>query len=92
LDSKLYKCSWFAFLPYILEKYNQQQDPDWQKYLKYQPVDLSNPTKEQLVEFERTSRSAISLCDMCSNNPADAIEHTRENVLPQKIIKINNLL
>ena len=90
LDSKLYKCSWFAFLPHILEKYNQLQDNDWQKYLTYQPVDLTNLKPEHLLEFEKSSHSAISLCDMCSNNPKNAIEHTKENVLPQSNPSINN--
>jgi organic radical activating enzyme len=81
-DSKLYKCSWFSVLPEILKSYGQEDDPDWQKYLAYQPIDLNNPTVESLEEFDRTKRAGISLCDMCSNNPNNAVVHTRDQVLP----------
>lgn len=85
VDSKLYKCSWFAVLPRILEKYNQLHDPDWQKYLKYQPIDLSAPTQTQLDQFEETSTRSIELCDMCSNNKSlNGTLHNKTNVFPVK--------
>jgi organic radical activating enzyme len=82
VDSKLYKCSWLAFLPKLLAKYGQLDDPDWKKYLEYQPVDLSNPTEQALADFEATRHSAISVCDMCSNNVNHQIPHNRSTVLP----------
>lgn len=82
VDSKLYKCSWFVVLPQLLSAHNQLQDPDWQPYLNYQPVDLINPTQEQLTQFEKTSRCAVPLCDMCTNNPNNILKQTKENVLP----------
>lgn len=82
LDSKLYKCSWFAVLPHILKAYEQESDPDWQKYLSYEPLDLTNPSLEALEEFDRTKRMGISQCDMCSNNPSSPVVHTKDKVFP----------
>lgn len=81
VDSKLYKCSWFSMLPKMLEITNQLDDKDWQPYLNYQPVDLSNPTQQDLINFYITSTSSISLCDMCSNNKKNSLPHTKDNVL-----------
>lgn len=81
VDSKLYKCSWFAVLPQLLSKTDQLQDPDWQKYLKYQPIDIASPQQAHLDQFEQTSCSSIELCDMCSNKPAGVL-HTKSNVFP----------
>lgn len=81
INSKLYKCSWFAFLPQFLKIKNQENDPDWEKYLKYKPVDLKNINQEELTQFYKTSSTHIDLCDMCSNQPQDSIDHTISNVL-----------
>jgi organic radical activating enzyme len=82
VDSKLYKCSWLAFLPKLLAKHGQLDDPDWTKYLEYQPVDLAAPSEQALADFEATRHSAISVCDMCSNNVKHHISHNRSTVLP----------
>ena len=84
VDSKLYKCSWLAFLPKLLSKFDQLDDPDWQKYLAYKPVDLANLTEEALEYFDNTKHSSIPECDMCSNNISDFIQHNKNNVLPDK--------
>ena len=84
MNSKLYKCSWFAVLPSLLTQINQIEDADWQKYLNYSPVNLINPSEESLIEFEKTSTSSITLCDMCANNRANIINQTKDNVLNTK--------
>ena len=79
-ESKLYKCSWFALLPKILEIKNQLDDPDWTKYLNYKALDLKNLNLDDLENFVATSNTHIDLCDMCSNNKTFSIKHSKENV------------
>lgn len=83
LDNKLYKCSWFAFLPRLLKRNGQEGDPDWDKYLGYKPLDLENADQQDLIDFYQNSNKAISLCDMCSNQEKHMIKHDRSTVLPE---------
>lgn len=82
VESKLYKCSWFFVLPYLLEIKGQLDDPDWQKYLKYKPLDLTNVTDAELDHFYTTSTRDIGLCDVCNNNQSTNIRQTKYNVIP----------
>ena len=85
INSKLYKCSRFGVLYTVLSNSDQLSDPDWQKYLKYAPIDLqSDNVLQQLKLFEENEGKHIDLCDMCPNNQIiniSMIPQTRENVL-----------
>jgi organic radical activating enzyme len=67
--TKLYKCTQLATLENALRVKNQLDDPDWQKYLSYTPVDLLNINESILTNFINTYDKPIDTCDMCSNNP-----------------------
>jgi organic radical activating enzyme len=87
VDSKLYKCPRFYVLPLVLKERNQIDDPDWQKYLNYRSIDLTNCTQEELEYFENNQGKPIEECDMCPNNKIiniSLIPHTKENLIPQK--------
>jgi organic radical activating enzyme len=83
IDSKLYKCAKLFALPHILKHFDQLDDPDWQHYLSYQPVDLRNPTEQQIQQFGLNQGHATEFCDMCTNNRSFRIQQTKENVLPR---------
>jgi len=83
-NNKLYKCSKLAVLPNVLDHTNQLDDPDWQKYLNYQYIDLTATTQEQLDYFEETQGKPISECDGCPNQQIEGVTtviRTKENVL-----------
>lgn len=63
VDYKLFKCTKLAYLRPMLAKLGQLNDPDWQHYLGYQPLDLRTATFRDIAEF--SSKSAESYCDMC---------------------------
>lgn len=87
VDSKLYKCPRFYVLPLVLKERGQLDDPDWQKYLGYQSIDLNNYTNDELVQFENNQGKPIDLCDMCPNHKIiniSVIPHTKENLIPNK--------
>lgn len=89
IDSKLYKCPRLASLTRILHKTNQLDDPEWQKYLKYQPVDLSsNNSYDSMREFFETQNKPISVCDMCPDKHIiniTALPHKKENIIRKAI-------
>ena len=83
-DSKLYKCARLAVLPTILKRIGQLDDPDWQPYLSYQPVDVSdNNAWADIYKFAEEEGKPISECDMCPDNKVigiSRIPHTKENI------------
>lgn len=85
IDSQLFKCDRLAVLPYILTETDQLTDPDWQKYLNYNAVDLRNPAEEALEHFKNTEGLPIPECDVCPDSQIigiSKIPRTKENVLP----------
>lgn len=70
---KLYKCPILATLPNHLKSIGQEQDPDWQKYINYPVVDLSNLDPALLEEFSSTYGKPVSVCDMCNGDPINTI-------------------
>lgn len=78
---KLYKCSMLATLPTALKIKNQLDDPDWAKYLSYNPVEIDNPDARVLKEFVDTYGKPIDVCDMCSNNPQTSIASRTYNMI-----------
>jgi hypothetical protein len=79
--TKLYKCTQLATLRDAVTQNNQLEDPDWQKYLAYNPVDFANLDEDSLTFFESTYGSAIDVCDMCSNNPNSGNARTLDMIL-----------
>jgi hypothetical protein len=79
-DKKIYKCGALGTLRRLLEKYNMVDDPDWQKYLKYKPVDLENCTEEDIEHFANTHYCSVSECSMCPGEYR-GIEKNKINVL-----------
>jgi organic radical activating enzyme len=73
-DGYLYKCGLLGTLDHGLKYRNQLNDPDWQKYLSYQPLDLFNFSQEDLDQYMETYGKPISECDMCSDNPKNIIK------------------
>ena len=74
--TKLYKCTQLATLENALIAKGQYDDPDWQKYLKYTPVDLLNIDPTALQNFVDTYAQPIDICDMCSNNPSGGVKRS----------------
>lgn len=92
IDNKLYKCPRLLSLPKILTETNQLNDPDWQKYLQYTPVDLLNGTQEDIDHFANTEGQAIPECDVCPNSREQNIHwfpQSKENVLKSERRKAN---
>lgn len=85
IDKKLYKCGALGTLHKFLAKHNQLEDPDWQKYLNYQPLDLESCTHEQVQHFSDTKYSSISQCDMCPTGGYTFIK------TPDKVLKTKNV-
>lgn len=89
VDSKLYKCSKLAYIRDTLKETNQLDDPEWSKYLAYQPIDLTDTNNQPLLdEFETNLTSPIAECDMCPNRPVigiTAILQTKDNVLKKQV-------
>jgi hypothetical protein len=79
-DKKIYKCGALGTLKRLLEKYNLTDNPDWQKYLAYKPVDLENSTEEELDHFSATHYCSVSECSMCPGEYR-GVEKNEINVL-----------
>ena len=69
--TKLYKCGRLANLPQVLSTTGQLNDPDWKKYVDYQPLDLLDLNQHSFNEFTKTYGNPISQCDMCNDQPSD---------------------
>jgi organic radical activating enzyme len=78
IDSSLYKCAALGTLDKLLTFYDSTEDPDWQKYLSYKPLDLKNCTSEEVVKFSNTKYSCIEQCDMCG---VDNFMKSKETVI-----------
>jgi hypothetical protein len=89
-DSKLYKCPRFVVLPVVLAKVNQLDDPDWQKYLHYTPIELTKDNiHDELLRFEENQGHSIPECDMCPNKRVINITqfpHTKENIFTRPYV------
>jgi organic radical activating enzyme len=68
--TKLYKCGRLATISTQLKTLNQLDDPVWQKYLEYQPIDLLNINQSQFNNFVETYGKPIDVCDMCIGTPS----------------------
>jgi organic radical activating enzyme len=86
-NKKLYKCAALGTLDILLTHHNSLNDPDWSKYINYQPVDLETASLEQLTSFSNTKFSSINECDMCPSNGNYIFVKTPNKVLPIKEIK-----
>lgn len=85
-DRKLYKCAALGTLKKFLEYHNSQDDPDWQKYLNYQPLDLMRCSLDEATEFSNNKYKGIDQCDMCPNTSDHVFYRT-----PEKVIKLKNV-
>jgi hypothetical protein len=85
-DKKLYKCGSLGTLERFLTHHESLDDPDWQKYLQYKPLDLTTCTLEQAQEFSKMKFYSNDACDMCPTESKWFIK-TEEKVLPIKFIK-----
>jgi organic radical activating enzyme len=84
-DKKLYKCAAMGTLKSFLTHHNSLDDPDWQKYLSYEPLDLETCTDDEVKQFSDTKYSAVSTCDMCPSS-SELFLKTKEKVI--EIVKI----
>jgi hypothetical protein len=78
VDKKLYKCAALGTLDKLLDFYNSKDDPDWQKYLNYKPLDLENCSQADVEKFSNSKFCSISECDMCG---VDSFIKTKETVI-----------
>ena len=83
-DSKLYKCGALGTLERFLEHHNATNDADWQKYLAYKPLDLTNCTADEVAEFSNTKYKSVSVCDMCPGT-TQQFTKTPETVIPIRL-------
>ena len=86
-DKKLYKCAALGTLEKFLTTHNALNDPDWQKYLAYKPVDLEHATEDDITNFANNIYSASDVCDMCPSNNKHIFIKTPDKVLPIKEIR-----
>lgn len=86
-DNKLYKCAALGTLEKFLTIHNSLDDPDWQKYLAYKPVDLETATEEDITAFASNIYSPSEFCDMCPSNSKNIFIKTPDKVLPIKEIR-----
>lgn len=85
-DKKLYKCAALGTLKNFLERHNAIDDEEWQKFLEYKPLDLTNCTDEEVENFSISKYKPISECSMCPSVQSEVML-TEENVLPIKFYK-----
>lgn len=79
-NKKIYKCGALGTLEQLLDKYNLSNDPEWEKYLQYKPVDLETCTDKDIKHFADTHYCSISECSMCPGQTM-FIEKNKVNVL-----------
>ena len=85
-DGKLYKCASLATLPQFLKHHEVYDDPDWQKYLAYQPLDLATCSDKEVTDFSNNKYKESSVCDMCPNDKSYMFRRT-----PEKVIRLQNV-
>lgn len=86
-NKKIYKCAALGTLEKFLTVHNSLDDPDWQKYLAYKPVDLETATEEDISAFASNIYRASEFCDMCPSNNKQIFIKTPDKVLPIKELK-----
>ena len=89
-ETNLYKCSSLATLDGLLSSKDQIDDPDWQFYLDYPHVDLSNTNLENFEYHKKNYAKPVLFCDMCNSNPSNVItclDRKQESIL-QTVQKI----
>jgi len=72
--SKFYKCPVLAPLGGHLKAVGQFDDPDWKKYISYQPLDLNNINEDWLKLYVDSYGKPISECDMCLGDSKKQID------------------
>jgi hypothetical protein len=65
-----------ATLDGLLSLKGQTDDPDWQNYLNYPHLDLSNINLENFEYHKQNFGKPVSYCDMCSASPTNVIKWT----------------
>lgn len=80
-DKKLYKCGALGTLKRFLHHHGSLNDPDWELYLEYKPLDLETCTQEDVNQFNLDKFRSIKQCSMCPNVCTD-FEKTPDKVLP----------
>lgn len=80
-NNKVYKCGLLANLDVALALRGQSDEPEWQPYLNYEPLDIHNHTQEQLDFFENTYGKPISECDMCPAHEQARIIRTYDMIV-----------
>lgn len=84
-DGKLYKCAALATVRTLLAHHDNLDDPAWEKYLNYEPLDLTNCTQEQVADFSNTKYRSIKECDMCPSQ-SKSFTKTKATVISIKEI------
>ena len=79
-----------ATLDGLLSSKDQIDDPDWQFYLDYPHVDLSNTNLENFEYHKKNYAKPVLFCDMYNSNPSNVItwlDRKQESIL-QTVQKI----
>lgn len=88
-NKKLYKCAALGTLSQFLERHEVIDDPEWQTYLKYKPLDLENCTEDEVNTFSISKFKAIEECSMCPESH-ESVLLNEETVLPVKFYRTKN--
>ena len=86
LNKKLYKCAALGTLEKLLNYHEVLDDPDWEQYLNYQPLDLENCSEDDIKNFSDQKYRAINECSMCPST-SKSFRKVEETVFPIKIVK-----
>jgi hypothetical protein len=62
--SNLYKCAPIAYIGEVLEKFGMENDPDWQPYLRYEPL-TPDCSDDELVNSMKKQPQPEWTCKMC---------------------------
>ncbi len=63
-NSNLYKCAPIAYIGDVLEKFEREDDPDWEPYLRYEPL-TPDCTDDELLDFMKKQPQPEWTCKMC---------------------------
>lgn len=86
-NKKLYKCAALGTLEKFLSFHNSLDDPDWQKYLAYKPLNLETATIDELTRFSNGVLEHSEVCDMCPSSGKYIFTKTPSKVLPIKELR-----
>lgn len=87
-NKKIYKCGALGTLETFLKRYNALDDPAWQKYLNYKPLDLETCSDEDIDNYMKTIYCHIDECSMCPMNNIE-VRKVEKEVLPKlKVVNI----